>query len=57
MDSIARENERHGNGNRAVLRDDELDAVTGGQVVVGKTLAGKAKIVDGRFEIMPMIPR
>jgi len=57
MDSIARENERHGNGNMAVLRDDELDAVTGGQVVVGKTLAGKAKIVDRLFEIMPMIPR
>jgi hypothetical protein len=36
-------------GDMAVLRDDELDAVTGGQV---KTLGGHAKIVDGRFEIM-----
>jgi hypothetical protein len=34
-------------GDMAVLRDDELDAVTG-----GKTLAGRAKIIDGRFEIM-----
>ena len=46
---IARENESpHSNGDMAVLRDDELDAVTGG---VGKTLGGKAKIVDGRFSI------
>ena len=52
MDIIARENEPHGNGDMADLRDDELDAVTG-----GKTLGGHAKIVDGRFEIMPMIPR
>jgi hypothetical protein len=36
-------------GDMAVLRDDELDAVTSGQV--GKTLAGKAKIVDGRFMV------
>jgi hypothetical protein len=28
------------------LRDDELDAVTGG---VGKTIAAKAKIIDGQF--------
>jgi hypothetical protein len=42
-------------GDMAVLRDDELDAVTGVQVVGGqvvKTLGGHAKIVDGRFEIM-----
>ena len=32
MDIIARENEPHGNGDMAVLRDDELDAVTGGGV-------------------------
>jgi hypothetical protein len=53
MDIIARENEPHGNGDMAVLRDDELDAVTGG----GKTLGGHAKIVDGRFEIMPILRR
>jgi hypothetical protein len=28
--------------------DDELDAITGG---VGKTIGGKAKIVDGRINI------
>ena len=50
---IARENEPpHGNDDVAVLRDDELDAITGG---VGKTLTGKAKIVDGRFDISPGI--
>jgi hypothetical protein len=49
MDIIARENDPHGNGDMAVLRDDELDAVTGG----GKILAGKAKIVDGRMELSP----
>jgi hypothetical protein len=49
MDIIARENEPYGNGDMAVLRDDELDAVTGG----GKILAGKAKIVDGRHVIDP----
>ena len=53
MDIIARENEiaqenesLHGNGDMAVLRDDELNAVTGG---VGKTIAAQAKIPDGRF--------
>ena len=46
MDIIARENEPHGNGDMAVLRDDELDAITGG---VGKTIGAKAKIIDGRF--------
>jgi hypothetical protein len=51
MDIIARENEPHGNGDMAVLRDDELDAVTGG----GKILAGKAKIVDGRIELAPSL--
>ena len=44
---IARENEPpHGNDDMAVLRDDELDAITGG---VGKTIGAKAKIIDGRF--------
>ena len=51
MDIIARDNEPHGNGDMAVLRDDELDAVTGG----GKILAGKAKIVDGRIELAPSL--
>jgi hypothetical protein len=46
---IARENEApHGNGDMAVLRDDDLDAVTGG---LGKTIAATAKILDGRFRI------
>jgi hypothetical protein len=46
---IARESEPpHGNDDMAVLRDDELDAITGG---VGKTIGGKAKIIDGRFTI------
>jgi hypothetical protein len=46
---IARENESpHGNGEMAVLRDDELDAVSGG---VGKRFTAKAKIIDGRFRI------
>ena len=46
---IARENKsQHGIGDMAVLRDDELDAITGG---VGKTIGGKAKIPDGRFTI------
>jgi hypothetical protein len=46
---IARENgPPHGNDDMAVLRDDELDAITGG---VGKTIGGKAKIIDGRFNI------
>ena len=44
---IAREGEPpHGNADTAVLRDDELDAITGG---VGKTIGAKAKIIDGRF--------
>ena len=44
---IAREKESpHGNGEMAVLRDDELDAVTD-----GKTITAKAKIIDGRFRI------
>jgi hypothetical protein len=30
MESIARESEPHGNGDIAILRDDELDAITGG---------------------------
>ena len=51
MDIIARENEPYGNGDMAVLRDDELDAVTGG----GKTLAGTAKIIDGRKELAPAL--
>jgi hypothetical protein len=53
MDIIARENEiarenksPHGNDDMAVLRDDELDAISGG---VGKTIGAKAKIIDGRF--------
>jgi hypothetical protein len=46
---IARENEPpHGNDDMAVLRDDELDAITGG---VGKTIGAKAKIIHGRFSI------
>src|SRR3954447_25779027 len=32
----------HGNDDMAVLRDDELDAITGG---VGKTIGAKAKII------------
>ena len=45
---IAREKESpHGNGEMAVLRDDELDAVSG----VGKRITAKAKIIDGRFRI------
>jgi hypothetical protein len=48
---IARENEPpHGNDDMAVLGDDELDAITGG---VGKTMGGKAKIIDGRFTLSP----
>ena len=53
MDIVARENEiardnepPHDNCEVAVLRDDELDAVTGG---VGKTIAAKANIIDGQF--------
>jgi hypothetical protein len=58
MDIIARENEPHGNGDMAVLRDDELGAVAGGvadlqteRMIFGalKTIGGKAKIPDGRF--------
>jgi hypothetical protein len=45
----ARENEPpRGNGNVAVLPDDELDAVTGG---LGKILGGKGKIIDGQSSI------
>jgi hypothetical protein len=33
---------------RRFLRDDQLNAVTGG---VGKTIGAKAKIPDGRFSI------
>ncbi|MBR1237693.1 hypothetical protein [Bradyrhizobium sp. AUGA SZCCT0182] len=41
MDIIARENKSpHGNGDMAVLRDDELDGVTGG---VGKTIGAKSQ--------------
>ena len=48
---IARENEPpHGNDDMAVLRDDELDTITGG---VGKILGGKAKIIDGRSSVSP----
>jgi hypothetical protein len=36
----------------AVLRDDELDAVSGG---VGKRFTAKAKIIDGRFRIRPLV--
>jgi hypothetical protein len=32
------------------LRDDELDAVSG-----GKVLSGRAKIVDGRHEVAPAL--
>ena len=47
----ARENEPpRGNDDMAVLRDDELDAITGG---LGKTIGGKAKIIDGRSIISP----
>jgi hypothetical protein len=37
----------------AVLRDDELDAVTGGV----KTIGGAAKIPDGRMLLAPVIIR
>ena len=48
---IAREKKPpRGNDDMAVLRDDELDAITGG---LGKTIGGKAKIIDGRSIISP----
>jgi hypothetical protein len=70
MDIIARENEiarePHDDGDMAVLRDDELDAVTGAieslgerkgwRATLGRATAlllvgAKAKIIDGRFSI------
>jgi hypothetical protein len=50
QNEIARENEPHDNADMAVLRDDELDAVSGG---VGKRMGGKAKIIDGWFTLSP----
>jgi hypothetical protein len=44
IDTAKTENDR----TARVLRDDELDAVSG-----GKVLGGRAKIVDGRYQVAP----